>query len=121
DYDRGHAEFYQYTMALWCMALFGALMLRTRALGYLAWVVVFAFLLVDDTVQIHETLGARLGAVLPFAGFVGLRADDLGEAAVAGAAAVLLLGLVAWAYARGAPEFRRASRHIVLLLLVLLF
>src|SRR5690606_27921352 len=46
DYDRGHAEFYQYTKALWIVALLAALTVRSRARGYLAGVGVFALLLV---------------------------------------------------------------------------
>jgi len=121
DYDRGHAEFYQYTKALWIVALLAALTVRSRARGYLAWMAVFALLLVDDAMAAHERLGARLGNALPSIGFAGLRPHDVGEAVVAAAMGALVLGLLARSWRRGDAAFRHASGRLVLLLLALLF
>ena len=121
DYDRGHAEFYQYIKMLWIMALFAALIARTRTGGFAAWGLLFAYLLLDDALAIHETIGASVAQALPFAELAGLRAQDFGELAVSAVAGAVLLTLLAWVYARGHAAFRRASRHIVLLLAALAF
>ena len=121
DYDRGHAEFYQYIKLLWIIALFAALFARTRTAGFAAWGLLFAYLLLDDALAIHETVGGFVAQALPFAELAGLRAQDFGELAVSAAAGAVLLTLLAWAYARGRAAFRRVSRHIVLLLAALAF
>lgn len=121
DYDRGHAEFYQYIKMLWIIALFAALLVHTRTGGFAAWGLLFAYLLLDDALAIHETAGASVAQALPFAEQAGLRAQDFGELAVSAAAGAVLLTLLAWAYARGHAAFRRASLHVVLLLAALAF
>ena len=60
DVDRGYAEFFQYMKLLWTGLLLTCLCLRTRRWGYLAWALLFAYLLVDDSFSLHENLGKML-------------------------------------------------------------
>jgi len=121
DVDRGYSEFFQYMKLLWTSVLLVCLCLRARESGYLAWALLFAYLLVDDSFSVHEKVGEMLAHRLAFEGALRLRAVDFGELLVsATAGAVLAVGL-AWAYLRGAAEFRQSSRHLLVLLLVLVF
>ena len=121
DVDRGYSEFFQYMKLLWTSVLLVCLCLRARESGYLAWALLFAYLLFDDSFSVHEKVGEMLAHRLAFEGALRLRAVDSGELLVsATAGAVLAVGL-AWAYLRGAAEFRQSSRHLLVLLLVLVF
>jgi hypothetical protein len=122
DVDRGYAEFFQYLKLLWTIVLLIGVSLRTREKGFLAWALLFAYLLVDDSFRLHETIGESLAGALAFDDALGLRAIDFGELLVSAIAGVLLFVVIAWAYVRGAQTFRHASRHLLaLLLLIVLF
>jgi len=121
DVDRGYAEFFQYMKLLWTVLLLTCLSLRTRRWGYLAWALLFAYLLVDDSFSLHENLGKVLASRLSLTGALGLRAVDFGELLVSAmAGGVLAVGL-GWAYLSGVDELRRSSRHLLVLLLAIVF
>lgn len=46
--DRGYPEFYQYVKELWIIVLLLSVCVRTRAVGYIAWIMLFGYLLCDD-------------------------------------------------------------------------
>jgi hypothetical protein len=121
DVDRGYAEFFQYMKLLWTVLLLALLSLRTRRRGYLAWALLFAYLLVDDSFSLHENIGKLLAGRLALPDAFGLRGIDFGELLVtAMAGAVVAVGL-GWAYLRGGEELRRSSRHMMVLLLAIVF
>jgi hypothetical protein len=121
DVDRGYAEFFQYIKLLWTVLLLACLGLRTRQRGYLAWALLFAYLLVDDSFTLHEELGELLAERLALNDALGLRAIDFGELLVSAAAGVVLAAAIGWAYRRGSAVFQRASRHLLVLLLAVVF
>jgi hypothetical protein len=121
DVDRGYAEFFQYLKLLWTIVLLTCLCLRTREKGFLAWALLFAYLLVDDSFSLHEGIGELLAGRLAFGNALGLRAIDFGELLVSAIAGMLLFVVIAWAYMRGSEDFRRASRHLLALLLLIVF
>ncbi|MDY6948808.1 MAG: hypothetical protein SXG53_24195, partial [Pseudomonadota bacterium] len=101
--------------ALCMLALFH----RTRAVLYLGWAVVFAFLLLDDAFQFHENFGHWLGSQYSLPVAFGLRSEDIGEllfASLIGGATVLLIGFGYW---RGDADARIVARDIALLVIVL--
>jgi hypothetical protein len=113
--DRGLAEFYQYLKQFWIALCLGASFLQRRHLALLCWAALFAFLLVDDALQIHERAGVWLGGRLGLPALAGLRPDDLGEVLVAGGvAAGLLVGLAATLW-RETGSIREVSRELFLL------
>lgn len=117
--DNGLPEAFQYVKQFWIALCMLTLFRRTRELVYLGWAIVFAFLLLDDAVQIHEQFGQWLGEhyALPVA--FGLRPDDIGEllfAAVVGGVTVLLIGFGFW---RADADARTVSRDMALLVVVL--
>ncbi len=121
DVDRGYAEFFQYLKLLWTGLLLTCLCLRTRRWGYLAWALLFLYLLVDDSFSLHENFGRTLADRLALQDAFGLRAIDFGELLVSATAGAVLAVAIGWAYLRGAGEFRRSSRDLLVLLLALVF
>ncbi|MGQ0553490.1 MAG: hypothetical protein ACT4PU_09760 [Planctomycetota bacterium] len=117
--DRGYAEWFQYLKELWIVALLLLLLQRTRELGYLAWALLFAYLLSDDALKLHERWGYALGERWQLGPVLGLRPDDLGEVAVCVLVGGSLLLLIGWVHRRGSPAFRQASRSLLRLLVLL--
>jgi hypothetical protein len=117
--DNGIPEAYQYVKQFWLVLCTAALFRRTRATVYVGWMLVFAFLLLDDAFQFHEHFGKWLSAqhALPVA--FGLRPDDIGEllfAAAFGGVTVLLIGFGYW---RGDSHARVVSRDMTILVVAL--
>ncbi len=122
DTDRGYAEFFQYMKLLWACLLLTFLTFRTKRRGYLVWVLVFAYLLVDDLFSLHENLGRMLADGLAMQDAFRMRAVDFGELLQMSAAGAVLAVAIGWAYLRGGSHFRRSSRHLlVLMVAVVLF
>ena len=117
--DRGFPEVFQYTKEFWCILLLGFTAIRQRSLSYLSWMLLFIYLLLDDSFHIHEQVGAYLSDTFRFIPMLGLRPVDFGELIVSGTAGLLLLGLISVAYRFGDRLFRKASRYLMILLLAL--
>lgn len=117
--DRGYAEFYQYCKLFWIIVLLLTLSKRTKEIGYLAWVLLFAYLFFDDALSIHEKFGWRIANQLEFAPFWGLRLQDFGELAVIAVASALLLPTIVFCYFRGSAVFKKTSDDLFVLLLMI--
>ena len=114
--EGGMAETYQYVKEFWIAACMAAAFRRTRVPLYASWALVFAFVLFDDALQIHERAGAWLGRAYALPTMFGLRPDDVGEllfAAMVGASVLALVGVATW---RGGEQARRISRDMLCLL-----
>ena len=57
--DRGYSENFQYLKMLGIVFLLSSLFMRTRAVPYLIWAILFGYLLLDDICRIHETVGGE--------------------------------------------------------------
>jgi hypothetical protein len=79
DADGGWPEWFGYAKTLLLILLLGRLTLSTRQLIYPALVFVFAIVLLDDSLEIHEELGKHLVGVLGLRPMLGVRARDVGE------------------------------------------
>lgn len=119
--DRGLAEQYQYIKQLWIVICLGLAFLQTRRKAFAGWMVLFAFLLVDDAAQIHEKVGFWLGAQFDLPAVAGLRPDDFGELSFAALIGGLTVGMVALSFKRGDEHSRRLSRDLLCLVAVLAF
>jgi hypothetical protein len=114
--DSGMAEQYQYIKQIWLAACLGVTFLQRRSRSFAGWALFFAFLLLDDALQIHERVGLKLGQVLGIPPMFGLRSDDFGEVIVAG-----VVGFAACVFAwltirRGGESSRRLSADLLCLL-----
>ena len=119
--DHGYPEIYQYIKELWIVVLLLSILIKTRAVGYSVWALLFLYLLFDDALEIHETFGGYIATRLEFTPFLGLRAQDFGELAVSAMSAALLLTSLIFPYVRGLGAFKQVTRHLLLLLLALAF
>ena len=119
--DRGLAEFYQYMKQLWLALCLAIASVRRRHLVLTVWSGFFAFLMLDDALQLHErtgdSLGPRLG--LPAAG--GLRPEDFGELLFAVTIGVSLSAMLAIAWWRDRATTWALSRDLLVLTAVLAF
>jgi hypothetical protein len=119
DNEAGVAEAAQTLKLLGVVALLGALYAQRRSRSAAAWGAVFTFVLLDDTLELHETWGAALADALHLQNIWGVRAQDLGEVAVWAAAGLFLGSFVLAAYQGAGPQERAWSRHLAALLALL--
>lgn len=119
--DRGLGEFYQHLKLAAACGLIVRQSRRGASSRYLAWLPLYVYFLLDDVLGIHERGGELVAALLRRWSSPDGFDQWHGELAVsAGAGVCLLLG--PWrAYRSGSGEFRRFSRALALLTLVLVF
>ena len=116
--DNGIAEHFQFLKWGLLALLLGYLAFVKRAPIYAAWAVLFLYLLVDDSQQIHETYGIKIADALGLKPAFGLRARDFGELAVTAIAAVPLFSLISLTYLFGARTPDRIFTHTMVVLLI---
>lgn len=118
--DNGIAEHWQYLkwggLAL-ALAYYAA---SQRAAIYVVWSLLFVYLLVDDSQQIHETYGVVIADALGLRPAFGLRAQDFGELIVTALAAVPLFGAITLIYLFAARREDRVFTHTMVALFVAL-
>lgn len=116
EQDKGHAEVFQYTKLFWIAILLTIALFKKTSLTNFSWLLVFAYVLFDDALSIHEKAGLAISNLLVFTGEFGLRPQDWGELLVTGIIGLLLLVPVAIGYARGDAHEKTYSRTLVVLL-----
>jgi hypothetical protein len=117
--DGGMAEQFQYIKLIWLAACLGVAFLQRRARAFAGWAVFFAFLLLDDALQIHERAGGMLAQALGIPPMFGLRAKDFGEVMVAGIVGAAACAFAWLAIRRGREVSRRLSADLLCLLAAL--
>jgi hypothetical protein len=117
--ESGMAAQYQYIKQVWLSACLGLALLQTRNTAFFGWALIFAFLLLDDLLMIHERFGVVLASALGFPAILGLRPEDLGEVASAAAIGCVAVALVVIAYRRGGEQARQLSADLMCLLVAL--
>ncbi|MBK5940722.1 hypothetical protein [Halochromatium roseum] len=117
--DLGYAEVYQYIKEYWIVLLLLTLAIGHGRFIYFAWSLLFAYLLFDDSLQIHERLGGYLANALQLLPILELRAQDLGELVVTLLFGTLLFAIIGIAYLYADHIARQASRHLFALVLFL--
>jgi hypothetical protein len=133
EWEMGHGEVFQYIKEFWIASL---LVLRAiapvnrnrdntsrPAQGLnLTWGLLFAYLLVDDSVKIHESLGERLAQTIGLSAWLGAgdRANSLGELGVNLVVAALFFGAIALFYRHCGRADRQVSADLIRLFLGLI-
>lgn len=117
-----NANVYHLVKLFWIIILLAFILKSTKYSGYVSWILTFVFLLLDDALLLHQTVGDRIaynfGTYLP---------PDLGlpsrffELAVLAIAGLLLLVVVAWTFLHGPGEFRKVSNDLLLFIAALVF
>ncbi len=124
DVDGGYAEWFQYLKLLGTVWLLAALVKGQRQPLYFVWLALFAFLLLDDALRLHETAGLWLANVTGLPSLAGLRPRDVGELFFAGLVALGLLTWLVLAYQGsnghfGGTQCQRARQFSLVLILSL--
>ncbi|MFT7584608.1 MAG: hypothetical protein ACI9EW_001029 [Cellvibrionaceae bacterium] len=121
--DFGFAEVYGYAKEFWIMGtLFVfALEAKKKQLVYIAWSLLFLYLLLDDSIQIHEKLGEYLIDYFQLQPMYNLRAQDFGEIIVTLFFGLSLFSFIGVAYLFSDDTAKRVSQHLFVLILSLVF
>ncbi len=111
--DRGYPEVYQYIKEFWIiLLLFGAFLCHKPRLVYLVWTCLFAYILVDDAMSVHENVGRWAAAEFNLQPMFGLRARDLGELGFSAIAGSLLFSGIGMAYFFSNAQGRTITKHL---------
>ena len=119
--DRGYPEIYQYIKIFAIAILLLSVFAKTKAISYFVWSMLFLYLLLDDALRIHESLGGYVATQMSFAPALGLRAKDFGELVVSAIAALIFLAPLALLYTRGSDVLKEESIYLFSLLVALAF
>lgn len=119
--DRGYSEVFQYAKLYWIVILFGVLWLRTRQGIYFIWMLLYAYLLCDDAIQIHEIVGEAIAQRLALAGAFSLRPEDFGELIVSGIVGLTFFIFMPMLYIKSTKNAKNASLDLTVLFGVLVF
>ena len=120
--EGGYAEYFQYVKEFSIALLLGLVAIKKRSHLYLTWSLLFAYLLLDDSFELHEKVGGYLiGNLIPeFSvfgiSFTGKLNYHLGEVIFAGLSGVLVLTLMVFLYRFSNEEVRSASRYLLAML-----
>jgi hypothetical protein len=117
--DRGYAERFQYIKECSIALMLLAVAWRTRGVIYVAWALLFAYLLFDDALRLHERAGQRLVTYWDIVPVLGLDARNLGEHAVSLTVGSAFVATMTFCYFRSSNDARAVSRNLILLLAML--
>jgi hypothetical protein len=119
--DWSYGEVFQYIKEFWIFALLAFLAIRRRSWLFGSWALLFLYLMLDDSMQIHERMGEWVAATLRFVPMFGLRSVDFGELAVSGIAGVFFLVTLSLTYIFAEQQARAVARGLFFMLLALVF
>lgn len=120
--DNSAPEIFNYLKWTVCTLSCAFLFYSRRALLYGAWAVLFLYLYLDDSGQLHERYGSTATTAFDLAPAWGLRAQDFGELTVAVIMGTVLFLFLAIAYFRadlkdGSRQFTKTLLPWLLLLI----
>jgi len=121
--DVSYAEWYQYIKFFFLTILVIKLAFKKEPLRYLIWAGIFAYLLLDDSLEIHGKVGGYIainmieGVTPPF----GLRLEDIGSLAISALVGVLIIIALGIAYWKGSKRFRTITHDFILLMILMVF
>lgn len=119
DTDRGYAEVFQYIKFIYIIVLLSLFSWARRTWQVALWIPVFIYLLLDDSLRIHETGGGILVRTLGLQNMFALRAQDYGELLVVAIAGALLAIPLVIGYYKG-TQLTKSIYRLLLCLVILL-
>lgn len=114
--DQGWAERFQYAKTLWIATAAAWLGRRSQAVVLWVWSGLFAYIVLDDSLSIHESYGHHLHLLFDLPALWGLRPQDIGELAVLSCVGAVFVCLLAMASAVSASWGRAVTADLLLLL-----
>ena len=122
DCESGYGEVFQYTKYYWVVLLLIIMAKKKANLIYIAWAILFTYLLLDDSLRIHENVGGYLVNYYHIqSNLLDLRAQDIGEVIVSALSSLLLFLFIGWGYLVSDKATKRISKHLFILVLFLAF
>jgi hypothetical protein len=112
--DRGYAEFFQYTKELWIAVLFLILGIKKKQGIFYVFSLLFIYLLIDDSFEIHENLGRLIAEIFNFQPWLGLRAVDFGELIVSAVFGLLFLTALILFFTLSDTITRRITLYMII-------
>ena len=109
DRDGSYAEWFVYLQTAACVSLLVGVFRATRQPIYLAWALIFLFVVLDDSLLIHERVSIFLVERFDLPALSGLRPHESGELITWAAAGTVLLALLGWGFIRSRPGARVAG------------
>lgn len=119
--DQNFPEFFQYLKYLMVINALFVLSKEYKNILYLGWIFLFIFLLLDDSLMLHERVGEFLAETFHLTPGFGLRAVDYGELLYASVGGVIILASLYWTFIKGDIAFKRSSLDLLLLIGLFLF
>lgn len=116
----GYPEIFQYLKAGFVAACFFWLGSNFKRPQFYSWAVVFLYILLDDSIEVHEYLGYHVGTFLESAGRSG--GKTLGELLVFGLLGFIIFTPLFYFYLRSANrELKIMSQDLFMLFMAMLF
>ncbi|MEL6462664.1 MAG: hypothetical protein AAFQ91_31305 [Cyanobacteria bacterium J06621_15] len=117
--DQSYAEVFQYLKEFWIMLLLYLGYWRQRQAIFLIWGLLFGYLLLDDSLIIHEKMGGVLSNLLNLQPAFNLRSVDFGELIFSSVIGAIFLILISWRYQQSDAPVRKFCKNLIFLLLAL--
>lgn len=114
--DRGYAEVFQYLKEYWLIILFSFLAITKNTKVYLGWAFLSTYLLLDDSLEIHERLGAAIADKLNFSALFGLRPIDYGELFVFAVVGLVFFLWLSMSYRASNSQERIVIKYLIAML-----
>lgn len=113
--DQGYSELFQY-IQVWTIAIFlGSLAVRLRSLLLGIWSGIFAMLLIDDALMIHENSSVALANGLALPEFLGLPSAEYSKFFIYAGVGLFAFGASLLGYICDRNEIARQTTHFLIL------
>lgn len=119
--DDSIGELVQYFKWFAVSVLFVIITIKRSSSSFIAWAILFLYLLLDDSLSIHENVGGYLVSNISFGLPGGLRMQDIGELIVSGIVGSILLVIFMFAYKKSNDFFKITTHNMFFLFLALVF
>ncbi|NMH88169.1 hypothetical protein [Flavivirga algicola] len=119
--DLGFAEFYQYIKEFGIFLMLLLLSYKEKRLIYLVWALFFLYVLLDDSLSLHEIYGVYLADYFNFRSQFNLRAEDFGELLIFALLGIIFFTSVVFTFFRADAKGRLVTKTLFVLILMLVF
>lgn len=119
--DWSYSEVFQYFKWMWVIILLLFVAKARWSLSYLAWLLVFSYILLDDSLMLHDNFADFVNSELSYTPPFGLSLYGLAELVFSAIIGGVLLMFVFISYWRGSSSFKKISLDLLLLFAFLVF
>jgi hypothetical protein len=119
EYESSYPERYQNAKELGLALLAGLCVSKNRSPLYRCWLGIYGYFFIDDSFELHETLGSWISTHVQFPAPFGLRGQDIGELVVSGVAGLVACAALAGAWNRSDEQARHMSKIMIGLVMAL--